>query len=77
MHLGVVDAFRALNVEPHSYSWWDYRGGGWQRDQGMRIDHLILSPQAADRLQASGIDKSPRAKEKASDHTPVWCELAL
>jgi exodeoxyribonuclease-3 len=77
MHLGLIDAFRALNAEPHSYSWWDYRAGGWQRDQGMRIDHLILSPQAADRLKASGIDKTPRAKEKASDHTPVWCELAL
>ena len=77
MHLGVTDAFRVLNTAPHCYSWWDYRGGGWQRDQGMRIDHLILSPQATDRLQASGIDKSPRAKEKASDHTPVWCELSL
>ena len=76
LHLGVSDAFRVLNGAPHSYSWWDYRGGGWQRDQGMRIDHLILSPQAADRLQASGIDKSPRGVEKASDHTPVWCDLA-
>jgi len=76
LHLGVIDAFRALNAGGHQYSWWDYRGGGWQRDQGMRIDHLILSPQAADRLQASGIDKAPRAKEKASDHTPVWCEIA-
>ena len=76
LHLGVVDAFRALNPQGHQYSWWDYRAGGWQKDQGMRIDHLILSPQAADRLGASGIDKAPRGKEKASDHTPVWCEIA-
>ncbi len=75
LFLGLTDAFRALHPEPHSYSWWDYRGGAWQRDLGLRIDHLLLSPQAADRLIASGIDKGPRAKEKCSDHTPVWCEL--
>jgi len=73
--LGLTDAFRALNPAPHQYSWWDYRGGSLQRDLGLRIDHLLLSPQAADRLEASGIDKTPRLKEKASDHTPVWCRL--
>ncbi|MCH7888915.1 MAG: exodeoxyribonuclease III, partial [Proteobacteria bacterium] len=57
------------------YSWWDYRGRGWERDHGMRLDHLLLSPQAADRLEASGIDRGPRGRPKASDHTPVWCEL--
>jgi exodeoxyribonuclease III len=76
MHLGVIDAVKALNAAPHQYSWWDYRGGSWPKNQGMRIDHLILSPQAADKLQASGIDRAPRAVEKASDHTPVWCELS-
>jgi exodeoxyribonuclease-3 len=74
--LGLTDAFRALNPAPHQYSWWDYRGGSLQRDLGLRIDHLLLSPQAADRLEASGIDKTPRLKEKASDHTPVWCRLS-
>lgn len=74
-HLGLTDAFKALNPAPHQYSWWDYRGGALQRDLGLRIDHLLLSPQAADRLEASGIDKTPRLKEKASDHTPVWCRL--
>ena len=74
-YLGLTDAFRALNPAPHQYSWWDYRGGALQRDLGLRIDHLLLSPQAADRLEASGIDKTPRLKEKASDHTPVWCRL--
>jgi exodeoxyribonuclease III len=74
-YLGLTDAFKALNPAPHQYSWWDYRGGALQRDLGLRIDHLLLSPQAADRLEASGIDKTPRMKEKASDHTPVWCRL--
>jgi exodeoxyribonuclease-3 len=73
--LGLTDAFRAVHSEPHRFSWWDYRGGAWQRDQGLRIDHLLLSPQAADRLTSAGIDKTPRGKEKCSDHTPVWCDL--
>ena len=75
VHLGLTDAFRAKHAEPGRYSWWDYRGGAWQRDNGMRIDHLLLSPQAADRLEAADIDKTPRAWKKASDHTPVWCTL--
>ena len=74
-NLGYVDAFRALHAEPHRYSFWDYQAGRWHRDEGLRIDHLMLSPQAADRLAACDIDKAPRAKEKASDHTPVWCEI--
>ena len=75
VYLGLTDAFHALNPAPHQYSYWDYQRGAWQKDDGLRIDHLLLSPQAADRLKASGIDKKPRGKEKASDHTPVWCEL--
>jgi exodeoxyribonuclease-3 len=75
MHLGVTDAFRGLNPQGKVYSWWDYRAGAWQKDHGMRIDHLLLSPQTADRLAASGIDRAPRGLEKASDHTPVWCAL--
>ena len=74
-HFGYVDAFRALHSEPHRYSFWDYQAGRWHRDEGLRIDHLMLSPQAADRLEECEIDKAPRAKEKASDHTPVWCSL--
>ncbi len=73
--LGLTDAYRALNPEPGRYSWWDYRGSAWSRDQGLRIDHLLLSPQATDRLTAAGIDRNPRGWEKPSDHTPVWCEL--
>jgi len=75
MNLGVTDAFRAVNNEAGRYSWWDYRGGAWSRDQGVRIDHVLLSPKAADRLADAGIDRTPRGWEKPSDHTPVWCEL--
>lgn len=73
--LGYVDAFRALNDEPAQYTYWDYQAGRWPRNEGIRIDHLLLSPQAADRLKAVGIDRTPRGRDKASDHTPIWCEL--
>lgn len=76
LHLGYTEAFRALHSELGRFSWWDYRGGGWQKDHGVRIDHLLLSPQAADRLTACDIDRTPRGWEKPSDHTPVWVELA-
>lgn len=76
-NLGLTDAFRACNTQGGLYSWWDYRAGSWDRDEGCRIDHLLLSPQAADKLTASGIDKTPRGWDKPSDHTPVWCELKI
>ncbi len=75
LHLGYTEAYRALHAAPGAYSFWDYQKGRWPRDEGLRIDHLLLSPQAADRLRACEIDKTPRGREKASDHTPVWCEL--
>jgi exodeoxyribonuclease III len=75
VNLGLVDAFRVFHDEPHRYSFWDYQQGRWYRDEGLRIDHLLLSPQAADRLVAADIDKAPRRKDKASDHTPVWCKI--
>lgn len=75
VHLGLTDAFRALHPEPHRYTFWDYQAGAWQRDNGLRIDHLLLSPQAADRLVECDIDKGPRGCEKASDHTPIWIRL--
>jgi exodeoxyribonuclease III len=75
LHAGYTDAFRVFHSEPHLYSFWDYQAGRWMRDEGLRIDHLLLSPQAADRLAAADIDKAPRGRDKASDHTPVWCEL--
>jgi len=75
LNMGYTEAWRTLHNETHVYSFWDYQKGAWQKDNGIRIDHLLLSPQAADRLAACEIDKGPRGKEKASDHTPVWCEL--
>jgi exodeoxyribonuclease-3 len=75
LHLGFIDAYRALHPTGHAYTYWDYQAGAWQKDNGVRIDHLLLTPQAADLLVESGIDKGPRGKEKASDHTPTWCRL--
>jgi exodeoxyribonuclease-3 len=72
INLGLTEAFRALDSTPHAYSYWDYQRGAWQKDNGLRIDHLLLSPEAADLLEEVGIDKTPRGREKASDHTPVW-----
>lgn len=74
-HLGLTDVYRRFHPDTQQFSWWDYRGGSWQRNEGMRIDHLLLSPQAADAAVTSNIDLAPRGKEKASDHTPVWVEL--
>jgi len=76
VYLGLTDAYRVFHREPHRYTFWDYQAGRWHRDEGLRIDHLLLSPHAADRIAACDIDKKPRAKERASDHTPIWCELA-
>jgi exodeoxyribonuclease III len=74
-YLGFVDAFRACHTETHQYTFWDYQAGCWQKDHGIRIDHILLSSQAADRLKGCGIDKQVRGREKPSDHVPVWCEL--
>lgn len=76
LNLGYVDAFRALHRETGRYTFWDYQGGAWQKGFGLRIDHLLLSPQAADLLCECDIDRRPRDKPKPSDHTPVWCTLA-
>jgi len=75
-HLGYTDALRACHPELGLYTYWDYQAGHWNRDEGLRIDHLMLSPQAADRLITANVDRTPRNMEKPSDHTPVWCELA-
>lgn len=77
LNLGITDAYRVFHRESHRYTFWDYQAGRWHRDEGLRIDHLLLSPQAADRVAGCEIDKSPRGKERASDHTPIWCDLAV
>lgn len=76
-NLGYTDAFRSLHPDAGHYTFWDYFGS-WERNNGIRIDHILLSPQAADRLKACGIDKEVRgAAEKPSDHVPVWCDLKI
>lgn len=78
MYLGLTDALRALHPQENDlYTWWDYRGGAWQNNEGLRIDHFLLSPQAADCLKDTFVDKIVRGLEKASDHAPVWCALSV
>jgi exodeoxyribonuclease-3 len=73
---GWTDAIDTLNPRGGVWTYWDYQAGAWQRDHGFRIDHMLLSPHCADRLSAAGVDKTYRGREKASDHAPVWVELA-
>ncbi|MBM3538517.1 MAG: exodeoxyribonuclease III [Alphaproteobacteria bacterium] len=75
LYQGWTDAIRATHPHERMYTYWDYFQNRFARDHGLRIDHLLLSPQAADRLTAAGVDRTPRALEKPSDHTPVWCEI--
>ncbi|MBY0611933.1 MAG: exodeoxyribonuclease III [Beijerinckiaceae bacterium] len=73
--LGLTEAFRATNDEDGQYTFWDYQAGAWSRNLGLRIDHLLLSPEAADRLVSVTIDKMEREREKPSDHVPVRLDL--
>ncbi|PGH56524.1 exodeoxyribonuclease III [Azospirillum palustre] len=75
LNLGLTEAYRALHDDDRAYTFWDYQAGSWPRDNGLRIDHFLLSPQATDRLADCTIDRGPRGLEKASDHTPVILEL--
>lgn len=75
LNLGLTEAFRARVKGPGHYSFWDYQAGAWEKNNGIRIDHLLLSPQAADLLVDCRIDREVRAGEKPSDHVPVWIEL--
>ena len=75
--LGLYDALRLRHPEPGIYSFWDYQAGAWARNDGIRIDHLLLNAQSADLLQDAWVETSPRSWDKPSDHTPVWIELDL
>lgn len=75
VHLGFTDALRATTDAAGLYSFWDYQAGAWQRNHGIRIDHLLLSPRLADTLREAGIDKDLRAEDKPSDHVPVWARF--
>jgi exodeoxyribonuclease III len=77
INLGLTDAIRTFEPDTPVYTFWDYQAGCWAKNWGLRIDHLLLSPQAADRLTAAGIDKPVRGLPDPSDHVPVWCELDL
>ena len=72
---GWTDAVDTLNPRGGVWTFWDYQAGAWPRDHGFRIDHLLLSPELADRLSAAGVDKEHRGRERASDHAPVWVAL--
>lgn len=76
LNLGFTEAFRTRHQAPGMYSFWDYQAGAWNRDDGIRIDHHLLSAEAADLLQDCWIEKDVRGREKPSDHVPVWIELA-
>ena len=77
LNLGLTDAIRAVSDLPGHYTFWDYQAGAWQKNNGIRIDHMLLSPQASDRLVTAGIDRHVRTWEKPSDHVPVWVDLDL
>ncbi|WP_404822939.1 exodeoxyribonuclease III [Novosphingobium huizhouense] len=72
---GWTDAIDLHNPQGGVWTFWDYQAGAWQRDHGFRIDHALLSPALADRLEAAGVDKAYRGREKASDHAPIWVAL--
>ena len=73
--LGFTDAVRTCYPNDGVYTFWDYQAGAWEKNNGIRIDHLLLSPQAADRLASVAIDKEMRAKDKPSDHVPIRAEF--
>jgi exodeoxyribonuclease-3 len=74
--LGLSDAFRRFEQPEKSFSWWDYRMMAFRRNIGLRIDHILLSPELTDHCRACGIDKAPRKLERPSDHAPVVAEIA-
>jgi exodeoxyribonuclease-3 len=77
MYLGLHDAFRLKHPDVQQFSWWDYRGGGFERGHGLRIDHLLMSARAMDRVEKVWMDPKVRALEKPSDHIPVLAKLDI
>ena len=76
LNLGLTDAFRMFEQPEKSFSWWDYRMLGFQRNRGLRIDHILLSEPLAERCTAAGIAREMRKHERPSDHAPVIAEIA-
>jgi exodeoxyribonuclease-3 len=77
INLGLTDAIRAVSDAGDLYTFWDYQGGAFAKNDGIRIDHLLLSPQAADKLVGAGIDRHVRGWDKPSDHVPVFVDLDI
>jgi len=75
LNLGLTDAFRVHHHDGMHYTFWDYQRGAWQKNDGIRIDHFLLSPAITDRMINCEIYKAPRGEEKASDHTPIILEI--
>jgi exodeoxyribonuclease III len=75
LNLGFTEAFRARKLAPGHYSFWDYQAGAWNRNDGIRIDHVLMTPQAADLLRDCWIEREMRGQDKPSDHVPVWVDL--
>ena len=75
INIGLLDSYRIKFPDSREYSFWDYQAGAWQKDNGIRIDFLLISPEIVDLLEDVGIDKNPRGLSKPSDHTPVWLTI--
>ena len=75
LSIGLADGFRLLNPELQRYSWWDYRAASFKRNQGARIDHILISNALHNQVIASDIDLEPRCWERPSDHAPIWMTL--
>jgi len=76
LNMGLTDAIRTMHPREQVWTFWDYQGGAWERDCGLRIDHLLLSPTLAERMDAAGADRAPRGEAQPSDHVPAWVVLA-
>jgi exodeoxyribonuclease-3 len=76
VNLGFTEGFRARTSGPGHYSFWDYQAGAWNKNDGIRIDHILMTPQCADLMRDCYIEKDLRGREKPSDHVPVWVDLA-
>ena len=77
VNLGFTEGLRATTQADEVYTFWDYQAGAWDRNDGIRIDHFLLTPQAADKLSSAGVDAHVRGREKPSDHVPVWIDLDI
>ena len=77
VNLGFTDARREATQADQVYTFWDYQRGAWERNDGIRIDHFLLTPQAADRLTSAGVESTVRGREKPSDHVPVWINIDI